>query len=158
MSQGCHIYRLNPLGDFFHEPLGRGGGAADAHFPDVGGQGLADVVGVGDEESPWVGFPAFLEKHFPVRAFLPGHEVDPVVAGGEFLQVWQAVGHLPADRVVVFERDAVGDPLPDLGDDGLEAVQRFGGLREEVDGAVEIQPVQVFRFLDDDGRAVGLAH
>ena len=98
--------------------------------------------------------PAFFEKHPPVRALLPGYEINPIVRQGEFLDVRQAVRHLAANRVVVIKLDTRLQPLLNLGDDGAETVQRFGCLRKEADIAGEIQTVQIIRLFHDNPHEV----
>ena len=122
------------------------------------GQRTVDLVGFGDKVGVGVGLAAFLEQHLPVRAFLAGNEVNPVVVRGERLDVGKPVGYLTTDRIVVFEDDIFRHAALDLRYNRLKTVQRFGCLREKVDGAMEIQAVQILFPLNHDGVTLRLAN
>lgn len=93
----------------------------------------------------------FAEKHLAVGAFLAADEEYQVVRGGKLADVGDAVGHLSADGVVIFERDIGRDVLLDILYDALEFVERFGCLRVEAYAAAQVERLGFFQLFDDDG-------
>lgn len=101
---------------------------------------------------------ALVEEYPPVAAFLATDKENDVVARGELADVRHAVGHLPADGVVVFESSVGADVLFDVFHNPTEVIQRFCGLTVKADIPVEVQFPDVLGMLYDNGRAVGLPH
>ena len=71
----------------------------------------------------WVDFFAFAEQHFSVRTFLATHKEYQVVRSGKFPYVWNAIGYLSADGIIIFECDIRRDMFFDIFYDFLEFVQ-----------------------------------
>ena len=100
---------------------------------------------------------ALFEEDFAVGAFLPAYEQDEVVFPGEFPDVRNPVGDLPADGVERFE-PVVAFSLPDVFDHVAESVYRFGRLRIEQYLLAEIYLFQIVAPFYHDGMVVGLSH
>ena len=141
----------------FHQPLGSGGGAADAYGGGFGQQRAVYFLGAVYQVRVGVHLLAFAEQHLAVGAFLAADEEYQVVRGGKLADVGDAVGYLPADGVVVFEGGLGRDVLLDVLHDAAEFVQRLGGLRVEADATGQVERAGFVQFLDDDGLAFGLA-
>ena len=62
----------------------------------------------------WVDFFAFAEQHFSVRTFLATHKEYQVVRSGKFPYVWNAIGYLSADGIIIFECDIRRDMFFDI--------------------------------------------
>ena len=99
-----------------------------------------------------------LEKHTAVAAFESADEENEVVALGKFLHPGQSIRNATANRVVTTElcrRLYVGGEVID---ECLEPFERFGGLREEISVAREVDFVHFADVGDHDRLAVGLPH
>ena len=101
---------------------------------------------------------ACFEEGASVGAFLAADEEDGIVAGTEIQKGGHAVGDLAADGVVIFERGGGVDVLLYVSDDVAEVVEGFCGLGEQADVAREVEPSDIFKRVEHNSGAVGLAH
>ena len=107
-----------------------------------------------------VRFLAVVEEDAGIGRFGAADEEDDVVGAGEVLQLGYAVGDVAANGVVRFQRNirfSIFDFRLDGLYEGVKTFHGFGGLGEEVDGAGEIESVELFGGFDDDCRVVGLS-
>ena len=153
-SQGL----LDGGGHLLHQPLGRGGGPANANGTRPGEQRVVYLVRAVYQVGVGVDLQALREEHLAVGAFLAADKEDEVVPGGEAADVGYAVGHLPADGVVVLEGGLGRDVRLDVVHNMAELVQRLGGLRVEAYALAEVQLGDFLQLLYDDGLALRLAH
>jgi len=56
---------------------------------------------------------AFGKKYFSVGAFLSGNKEDDIVLFCECFDMWDAVGNLTADRIMIFEYCVIGHFSPE---------------------------------------------
>ena len=143
---------------FFHQPFWRTRGSADADGLHAVEPVEVDLFGPLDLVAVGVHRLALLEEHLTVGALLSADKEDEVVARGKLGDVGHAVGHLSADGVEAAEGSAGGDVALDIVDDAVELFEALGGLRVEVDVAVEVEPLHIVDAFDDDGSRQGLPH
>ena len=155
---GLVIQVSNASGHILHQPLGRIGGPTDTHSLNASRERLTDLLHRRDKAGIGIGFAALFKQHLAIRALPTGHKIDPIVLRGESLDTGQPIGHLPTNGIEVTELDTLRHPLLNRLHDRLETIQRFGRLREETNGPMEIQPIQVRYFLNDDSGTFRLPH
>ena len=76
---------------------------------------------------------------------------------GKIANIGYAIGHLPADGVVILGRLAA-TASGNLFDNGLKSLDRLGGLGVKFYLLCKIEAVEIFYPLYDDGVTVGLPH
>ena len=76
---------------------------------------------------------ALVIKHFAVGALTPTDKEDQVVFRGKLRDIWHAVGHITTDRIKALEGCLWGYMTLDIVDDAMKLVERFRGLRIQID-------------------------
>ena len=125
-SEGLHfLYGVTAL---LHQPLGGGGGTADAYRLDVL-QPLAPYLlrafyqmGVGVDTQTLV------EEHLAITTLASADEEDQVVTGGKLRDIRHAVGDGATDGVETLEGGLRGDMHLDVVDDTVELIERLRRL------------------------------
>ena len=116
-------------GDEFKEPLGGGGGAADANGGKAGEPFRKDFRGAANQVGPGVDAAAQVTEDFAVGGVLAGNEHYCVVAGSKGFQLGVAGCYLGADGVVNLDHSTA----PAQRFAYFLILQRaFGGLRENL--------------------------
>ena len=120
---------LNGLRNFFHQPFGSGGCSTYSDRGSSGKQRTVYLFSAVYQVGIWVDFFAFAEQHFSVGTFLATHKEYQVVRSCKFPYVWNAIGYLSADGIIIFECDIRRDMFFDIFYDFLEFVQWLCCLR-----------------------------
>ena len=146
------------LAALLHEPLGGGGGAADAEGGNATEHMRSDVLRPLHEIAAGVDAEAGIEEHTTVAALLAADKDDGVMARGKLNHAGDAVAHLTADSVERLKGGGRLDMVADETDNLLKLGQRLGGLREEAYGTAEIEARGILGAGEHYGVALGLPH
>ena len=132
------IQFAHSLGTTLHQPFRGGGGAANPYALNTGEPRRIDQFGVVDQVRIGIDLATGLEKHTPVAAFESADEENEVVALGKFLHPGQSIRNAATNGVVTTELCRRLNVGGEVIDECLEPFERFGGLREEISVAREV--------------------
>ena len=142
---------LDGIAALFHEPSRGGGGSTDADALDAIEPGGLYFVGILDEVGVGIDTQALVVEDLSVGTLTATDEKDEVMAGSKLRDVRHAVGYAAADGIETLEDGLRRDVRLDVFDDAVILVERFRGLRVEVDVSGKVEPFHLIEVLYDDG-------
>ena len=95
-----------------------------------------------------------IKEYFGVTALCTTDKEDDVIRSRKILQFFHPICHTPAYRIMIFE---IRRFFMNRFDEVLKTFDGLRRLREEVDGAGEVDAVELVDGLNDDGGVVRLA-